>query len=327
MKILFITSTRLGDAILSTGLLDYMARTWPEAKVTVACGPLPSSIFEGFPNVEKIIAIRKKPLHGHWIDLWKQVVGLRWDIVVDLRNSAVSRMVLARERYVFGPRRGEALHKVEQAAYLMKLKDVPAPRLYFTKAQEEFARALIPDAPSMVLAVGPSANWIGKTWPAENFIKVISWITSKDGPMPGARVAVFAAPGEEEQARPVLESIPTGRRIDGIAKGTPGEIAAAIARCDLYLGNDSGLMHAAAAAGVPTLGLFGPSYPHLYAPWGDHTGYVCTPETFDELIDFEGYDPKTLKHSLMTGLTPEQVMAVLENFDPLYEQVRRHLSA
>ena len=325
MKILFITSTRLGDAVLSTGLLDYMYRTWREARVTVACGPLPASIFEGFPNVEKVIALKKRPRNGHWIDLWKQVVGTKWDMVVDLRNSAVSRLIFARKRYVFGSRKGEALHKVEQAAYLMKLQTVPSPHLYFTKAQEAFALTLVPDGKGMVLAVGPSANWIGKTWPAENFIAVIDWITSKDGPMPNARVAVFAAPGEEAQARPVLDAVPEERRIDGIAKGNPGEVAAALARCDFYIGNDSGLMHAAAAAGVPTFGLFGPSYPHLYAPWGEHTGYVCTPKTFDELIDFEGYSASTLRHSLMTELAVDDVLAALRNFDPLYARVAKHL--
>jgi ADP-heptose:LPS heptosyltransferase len=326
MKILFITSTRLGDAVLSTGLLDYIVKTWPQGKVTVACGPLPQSLFEGFPNVEKIIAVRKQKFHGHWFALWRQVAATRWDVVVDLRDSAVSRIVPAKERFVSRPRRGEVLHKVEQAALLMKLSDAPAPKLYFTPPQQAFAQNLVPDAPGMVLAVGPAANWIGKTWPAENFIKVIEWLTGRDGPMPGARVAVFAAPGEEAQAKPVLESIPPAKRIDGIGKGNPAEAAAAIARCDFFIGNDSGLMHAAAAAGVPTFGLFGPSWPHLYAPWGEHTGYVTTPRSFDELIDFEGYDPKTLDRSLMTELTPETVISALKNFDPLYGRVASHLS-
>src|SRR5690606_25743646 len=123
--------------------------------------------------------------------------------------------------------------------------------------QMGFAKALIPDG-GLVLGVGPSANWIGKTWPPENFIEVIAWLAGADGMMPGARVAVFAAPGEEDQARPVLDSIPAAKQIDGIAKGNPGEVAAALSLCDFYIGNDSGLMHAAAAAGVPTLVLFGP---------------------------------------------------------------------
>lgn len=324
MKILFITATRLGDAVLSAGLLDYMARTWPDAKVTVVCGPIAASIFEGFPNVERIIAMKKKKRSGHWVDLWKDVIGTRWDMVIDLRNSAVSRLIFAKKRYIFGGRIDQNAHKVEQAAQVMRLEDVPAPKLYFTQAQMDFARALIPPG-GPVIAVGPSANWIGKTWPAQNFIDVLRWMTSKDGPMFDARVAVFAAPGEEGQAKPVLESIPENRRIDGIAKGTPGEAAAALSLCDFYIGNDSGLMHAAAAAGIPTLGLFGPSYPHLYAPWGEHTGYVCTPQTFDELINFEGYSPKTLDRSLMDGLKPEQIINIIKNFDPVIERVSQRI--
>ena len=108
-------------------------------------------------------------------------------------------------------------------------------------------------------------------------------------------------------------------------RSTWPEAGAALARCDFYIGNDSGLLHTAAASGVACLGLYGPSWPHLYAPWGEHTGYVCTPQTFDELIDFEGYSPGTLKHSLMTGLSVEHVLSVLEGFEPLGEAVRKHL--
>lgn len=321
MKILFITSTRLGDAVLSTGLLDYMLRTWPEGKVTVACGPLPASIFEGFPNVEKVLPIKKKPRNGHWVELWKAVIGTKWDVVIDLRNSVVSRLIFAKQRFIFGRHIDEKKHKAEQNAAVMKLTDVPSPKLYFTDAQMKFARNLVPDG-GFVLGVGPSANWIGKTWSPENFIKVISWLTSPTGLMPNARVAVFAAPGEEDQANSVLESVPVERRINGIAKGNPGEVGAALARCDFYIGNDSGLMHAAAAAGVPTLGLFGPSYPHLYAPWGEHTVYVQTPETYDELVDFEGYDPKTQTRSLMYSLSAEKVVDVIGGFETLLNRVQ-----
>jgi lipopolysaccharide export system permease protein len=308
MKVLFITSTRLGDAILSTGLLDYLLREYPEAKVTVACGPLPQTIFEGFPNVERIIALKKEKNHGHWIKLWQQTVGTKWDKVIDLRDSAVSRLIWADKKYIFGKHIDKTKHKVEQAAEVMGLSEVPSPALYFTQAQKKFAEKLIPDG-GPVIGVGPSANWIGKTWPAENFIELVAWLTSADGKFPNARVVVFAAPGEEGQAQPVLDSVSKERQIDGIAKGNPGEVAAALSRCDFYIGNDSGLMHAAAAAGVPTVGLFGPSYPHLYSPWGAHTVYAQTPETFDELIDFEGYSAKTLDHSLMVSLSVDVVKA------------------
>lgn len=288
-----------------------MGRAYPDARVTVACGKLCASLFEGFPNVERIIPMVKRPHHGHWIDLWQAAIGTRWDIVVDLRNSAVSRLIRADKRYIFGRHIDETKHKVEQNAQVMRLSDIPAPGLYFTQEQNGFADSLI-GGQGPVLGVGPAANWAGKTWPADRFIEVVQWITAPDGLMPGARVAVFAAPGEEAQARPVLESVPPERRIDGIAKGSPAEAAAAIARCDFFIGNDSGLMHAAAASGVKTLGLFGPSYPHLYRPWGGHCAYVQTPETYDELTDYEGYSSRTCG-TLMGSLTVETVKAAIRS--------------
>jgi ADP-heptose:LPS heptosyltransferase len=65
-------------------------------------------------------------------------------------------------------------------------------------------------------------------------------------------------------------------------------------RSALYVGNDSGLMHLAAASGAPTLGLFGPTQDKLYAPWGDRTAVVRTPESFEDLIRDIGADHRTL---------------------------------
>ena len=306
MKVLFITSSRIGDAVLSTGLLNYIAQNYPKAKVTIACGPLAVSLFEGFPQASEIIPLKKEKNNKHWIKLWKRVVGTRWDIVIDLRNSAVSRLVMAKRRHIFGPHIDKAMHKAEQNASVMKLDTVPSPRLWFSAEQAEKAQELIP-AGDPVLGVGPTANWIGKTWPADRFIEVVKFMTDKGGVMENARVAVFAAPGEEEAGREVLASIPKEKQLDVIAKTDPGTAAATIARCDFYIGNDSGLMHCAAAAGLPTLGLFGPSYPHIYRPWGDHTDYIGTPETFDELIDFEGYSADSLTDTLMKSLTVQMV--------------------
>ena len=312
-NILFLTATRLGDAVLSTGLLEYMHRCWPEGKVTVACGILPSSIFYDFPNVERVIPMIKKSYHRHWLELWTAVVGQSWDIVVDLRDSAVSRMVLAKKKYIFGKHIDHKAHKVEQMAQVMGCDDIPPPKLYpkpesMKKAQSVFA------AHDKVIAVGPAANWIGKTWPSENFCELLQRVTAQNGVFSGASVAVFAAPGEEKQAYAVFDTLEEHRRIDRIAKGSPADVVADISCCDCYIGNDSGLMHMAAALGLPTMGLFGPSYPHLYSPWGPHCCYVQTPESFDELVDFEGYHPKTLDRSLMTSLQVKDVIQKLESF-------------
>ena len=304
--ILFITSSRIGDAVLSTGLLNYMVEACPRAKFTICCGELVTSLFDGFPRIERIIPMKKQKYNKHWIDLWSQIVATRFDVVVDLRNSVVSRAIRSKQRFIHGSYVDKTLHKVVQNSSVMKLENPPSPSLYFTEAQLSVARDLIPDDDAMVLGIAPSANWGGKIWPSENFIEIIKWIRSANGFMPRARVAIFAAPNEEEIALEVLGSVPSDMRIDIIARTDPAGASAALARCNFFIGNDSGLMHCAAAVGTPTLGLFGPSYPHIYRPWGAHCTHISTPETFDELIDFKGYDPKIVG-CLMDSLSVDMV--------------------
>ncbi|HEX3995531.1 MAG TPA: glycosyltransferase family 9 protein, partial [Acetobacteraceae bacterium] len=67
MRILFVTANRLGDAVLSTGLLDHLIRTWPTARFTVACGPVAEGVFQRMPGLERIIVIEKQSFGRHWL--------------------------------------------------------------------------------------------------------------------------------------------------------------------------------------------------------------------------------------------------------------------
>ncbi|MCB2109305.1 MAG: hypothetical protein KDE14_16465, partial [Rhodobacteraceae bacterium] len=97
MKILFITATRIGDAILSTGVLSELIRRHPDARITVACGPLAQSLFGGFPAVERIVVLDKRPLAGHWFKLWAETRRESWDLTVDLRRSLVPYFLRAKQ--------------------------------------------------------------------------------------------------------------------------------------------------------------------------------------------------------------------------------------
>ncbi len=312
MKVLFITSNPLGDAVLTTGLLDHIINRYPGCEITVACGPLPAAIFRNVPGLKQIITMKKLPHGEHWLNLWKKVCRTRWDLVVDLRNSIVSRLVVSREIWRFGRHIDRSLHKVEQNAAVMKLATVPEPRLWISDEQRERASSLIPSG-GPVIGVGPTANWQGKIWPPGCFIDLLAGLIRPEGLFPFSRIAVFGAPGEENQARPVIEAIPDELLINLVGKTDPAMAAAALERCTVYIGNDSGLMHLSAAAGTPTVGLFGPSYPHLYRPWGAHCTYVRTPETYDELTGYEGYTPETAP-CLMASLTAEAALKEMARF-------------
>jgi heptosyltransferase-3 len=309
MRLLFITATRIGDAVLSTGILDHLIRAHPGLAVTVACGPATAGLFTHVPGLSRVIPMPKLKLTGHWLKLWRACVARRWDIAVDLRGSAVTNLLRADRRIV---RRGgrKGVHRIAELGGLLGLEPPPLPKLWLSDAERAAAlRRIPPGAP--VLGLGPTANWPGKVWPAERFVALFDALATS--PLPGARVAVFAGPGEAERAaaEKVLRALPARRVIDLAGSLSLTEAAACLARCDLYVGNDSGLMHLAAASGAPTLGLFGPSPPEEYAPAGPRAAFVRTPETMAELIGHPGYDHRTTG-SLMGSLSVEAVVAAAE---------------
>lgn len=310
MRLLFITSTRIGDAVLSTGLLDHQLRSHPEARVTIACGPVSAPLFEAVPGVEEVLVVRKRPFDLHWLALWSRVATRRWDLIVDLRASMVGLFVPHRRR-IAGRRKDQQVHRVVELGELVDLEPPPSPRIWTGPAHEAAADRLIPAA-GPVLAVGPAANWPGKQWPAERFAALIARLTSPAGILPGARVAVVAAGHERQQAEPVIESLGSERVIDLVGRVSLPEAAACLTRAALFVGNDSGLMHLAAAAGTPTLGLFGPSRDARYAPWGDHCGIVRTLESDEALRALPDFDRRAAEGSLMDSLTVESVAEAAE---------------
>ena len=88
-------------------------------------------------------------------------------------------------------------------------------------------------------------------------------------------------------------------------------------RSNLFIGNDSGLMHLAALAKVPTVGLFGPSDIKKYRPFGSKTLAIKSPKSYKELMSYKGFNPKKVD-SLMRSLKVENVLKSIAKF---YEEI------
>jgi ADP-heptose:LPS heptosyltransferase len=299
MKVLFVTSTRIGDAVLSTGVLAHYLRALAPARVTIACGPAPAPLFEAVPGLERLIVVAKRPLSAHWLGLWAKCVARVWDTVIDLRGSGLAYVLLARERRVLRPAKSSE-HQVMRLGRAFGFDTPPAPVVWTAPKHEADAARLIPGGG--VLALGPTANWAPKIWPAANFVELAARLTARGGPLPGARIAVFGGPDERAIAQPVVDALPADRRIDLVGKVDLLTAAACLRRAALFVGNDSGLMHIAAAAGAPTLGLFGPSPDTLYAPWGPRAAVARTAIPYATLVGAPDFDHRAGK-CLMDSLT------------------------
>ena len=173
---------------------------------------------------------------------------------------------------------------------------IPEPE---TRSPEIEARAgeLLPPGPP-ILAMGPAANWLGKTWPLERFAQVARRLLAPEGPTPNGRLAIFGGPDDVRYVEDLRRVVPKERCIDLTGQIDLLTAYACLKRARLFIGNDSGLMHLAAAAGAPTVGLFGPSDDRLYAPWGEHTRVVRGPRTFEQFLEVDPKLNQTIGHMM-----------------------------
>ncbi len=264
--ILFVTSSRIGDAVLSSGLVKRLLDEVPDARFTIVAGPLAAPLFAETPALDALVSLAKRRLRLHWLDLWRRARPRRWGLIVDLRGSALSRFLRRRKRAIHHPG-PTPIHKVVEAARLLGLEDDPPAPFLFTSDETEARAAALTAGPAPILAVAPGANWIGKAWPAERFAQVSRALLGDAGPLAGGRLMLVGGPADQGVAQAVKAGMPIARVIDLTGRVDLLTAFACLKRARLFIGNNSGAMHLAAAAGAPTLGLFGPSDERLYRPW------------------------------------------------------------
>lgn len=282
-KVLFVTSNRIGDCVISSGIIREIGRQLPGAAITVACGRPPAPLFRSAPGVERVIILDKKKAAGHWLDLWKQVVGTRWDLVIDIRGSALGYLIPARRRVVYNRRWETGVRKVEMVSRLMGASGTMEPEIFLDAQSDADRQAVLApqlavgSGPGPILALAPIAHQPGKSWPADRWGELVERLKA-DPRFDGWRFMAVGGPGDRPPATPALEAAGP-RGLDFVGKGDILASADAINVAALFVGNDSGLMHVAAALGRPTLGLFGPTEWWLYGPWGSTTRTVASNET------------------------------------------------
>ena len=209
MHILFVTATRIGDAVLSTGLLVLSDRAPSDGAADDRRGA------GGGSAVRSRAAARadrwsSRSGAGRCIGcrFTRAVATRRWDLVVDLRGSALAWLLRAGERRVMA--KGDAReHRVRQLGRLFDLDPPPSPRLWTAPHHERAAERA--DLAGRSGVGDRSGGQLARQAMAGRALRRARAAADRaDGPLPGARVAVLAAAHERAQAEPVARGDPAG---------------------------------------------------------------------------------------------------------------------
>ena len=176
-----------------------------------------------------------------------------------------------------------------------------------------FEHGLCEDGPLVVLNPNAGALSLERRWPTQNFAQLARDLIQEED----ARVVVVGSLGEAERARDVVQRagrLPHGRLVSLAGQLTIGGLGALLDEAAVFVTNDSGPMHLAAALGVPTIGLFGPETPVLYRPLGSRARWIYSPPACSPCINV--HENKLARcvrgHAeCMTNIAPTQVHTIV----------------
>jgi lipopolysaccharide heptosyltransferase II len=295
MKILVRATNWVGDAIMALPALRAVRGRFPDAEIAILALPYVTDLYRDQQICDSLIVYDRRGAHSAFSGRERLVTELRaqnFDVALLLQNAfdaawlawragIPQRIGYARDarnllltKSVAVPKSGEIpphekfyyLELLRRAGWLDLLPDesfiaLNVPEQNRRRAAEFFlASGARPHA--IRIAVGAGASYgSAKCWPPDRFAEVLNRLK----PSMDADVILFGTAAETS----VSAAIASGLRhfpIDFTGKTAIADLPALLSQCHLFIGNDSGAMHVAAAVGLPVVAVFGPTDPHGTAP-------------------------------------------------------------
>ena len=287
-NLLIIKLRYIGDVLLATPTLRAIKAARPDVRVTMMVNRGTEGVLSGNPDIDEILVLDKGSLAAQW-RLIVQLRRRRFDTVIDLtdgdRSAFLSWVSGASVRIGFNDeqrRRGICYsaivpsqpglrHRIERDLAALKSLGVPAseqqPKLWLTEEDEASADQLLDRLgirrERALIILQPGARYWFKAWPAERFAELADRLMSEYD----CQVLIGGSKDEDVLAQRIHEAA-TSRPVSIAGRTTFKQFAAIAKRASLFVGNDSGAMHIAAAMGTPMVALFGPSNPNEWGPRG-----------------------------------------------------------
>ena len=274
-RILVFSFSFIGDAVLSTTVIQPLRRHFSDAHITFLVGPRAFDPLATDPNIDAALVYDNQGEHAGWKGRLRLIKTLRlekFDLVVNLRDSLMARCIGSEH---WGMARGNSnRHAVTRYLEVLQRQGVDTtnahPFLELTErertAAHHFFEEIGIESERLLIGIHPGGNWEYKLWDGKNYADVASILSEKLN----ATILLFASQNERELQTQVAEMMKVPPLL--VQTDDLRHLTALISACDVYIGNDTGPMHIAAAVGTPVVALFGSTNHIRSGPYGDkHT--------------------------------------------------------
>ena len=287
-RILVIATRQIGDVLLTTPLVRAARRRWPQARIEVIGFAGTLGMLRGNPDIDQLV---ETPARLGWTGFWR-LVRMLWrayDLALITqpgdrahlmgwfaarRRSGILpaghgsnwwKRLLLDHAIVSAGDHGSGHVVAEKLALLAPWQDdtagipavVPPPA---TPLPDDVEQALQPG----FVAVHAPSMWPYKQWAPESYRQLVAALLAR-----GHQVVLTGSAGPRDQAciAPLRDLAPAPRLLDVSGRLDFNQLSGLLARAALYVGPDTSVSHLAAAAGVPTIAVFGPTNPQRWSPW------------------------------------------------------------
>ncbi len=274
-RILVVALRRLGDVLLTTPLIRSLRRAWPDATIDALVFADTAGILRGNPDLNGIVAMPAQPTLSQGLALAARLCRT-YDLAISTQSGdRPTFFALVAGRIRVGPfessfggrlkrlvyRRGLAMepgvHRVEENLRLADLLGIA--RVAEVVCPRNVDGSGLPAGPYAVIHAAPMFRY--KQWTKSGWRELAAALAAR-----GLSVIATGAPAEPER-----------RYLDDVWSGAPvtrrdgqldwPQLAGLLSKARVYIGPDTSVTHLAAAAGCPTVALYGPTDPRLWGPW------------------------------------------------------------
>lgn len=291
-RVLVIRLRSIGDAVLTTPSLFALRRFLPNAQIDVLLEDWVAPVFAGLDSIDRVITMPRESTSAR-ARIARELRNARYDVVYNLHGGTTATFLtratgakhrVGFENYQYARLHNHVapsplqiwqrptLHSVEQQLALIgwtgvPVTDRPATRLAVTQSAltsvtenlsaagfEGFNRG------EPFAMIHPTAAFETKQWAMENFAHVAENLRQRN-----LTPVVVVAPNEKRVAEALVSQTQPG--VVSLNNLSLPEVTALASRARLFIGNDSGIAHIAAAAGAPCVVIFGSSNRNHWRPW------------------------------------------------------------